>query len=1568
MRKESIISKGKYAFPQAEGIISVKQYFFVRDENGNKKLLLRFFNTRNETCTGLSFVIHFLDSRGRVIDEERFECKDVSIDGKSAYAHPEAIFVSEKCTSFKLDVESASYGSYKYNNDNGAVSVEYKEEEPSVAKAPKRAPRTGERKIKARAFKLPWIYAIISLLVLTIAVAIVGGELYLFKDSEWEFSLDGIEYEFVSEDKENGEVVITGCSSKYTSILIPSEIEGNKVVGIDDGAFEGNSKLRAVRIEGVDIGEYTFRNCYSLEEVQIEGVSEIGTKAFENCYSLKNLTIEAGDSEEILSIGKHAFAECTALKSVTIDQLAIYRNNYEIFKNDYKIESLKLKNFAYTIEGREEIVYETTITNLITEFSYYNSYIALKEISIENIDSIYNEFCRGLSSLESFEITGSEVSTIGNEAFYGCESLASVKLKEPAIIIGKKSFFGTKIKSFNATKASTIGDEAFYNCSELSSFNLGGNKTLDAIGTGAFTNCVRLESIVLPGTVKSIGAGAFKNTGLKTFSFTNEKLIIEYGMLEGCQSIEELDLAYLPGGYVGYIFGCNDMENLSLSIPKSLKEITISGAMEALSSHAFAGCTGLKTVNLPNGIKVIGDHAFYDCKSLVDVNLGDSIEAIGEYAFAYTSIGAITIPESMAVISEGTFKGCTSLASVTTHEGLLEVSKDAFFGCESLTSIDLYNTIIIGDNAFAESGLIKIEIPTDILTLGEAILADCNSIEEITVPLYDVSYIEEYFSSLYEYSPIPDTLTKITINKAVGIQSGAFAGCYSVEEIVLCEGIITVGSAFDSCHELRKLILPKTLESFEPSSTYYCTKLYEICNQSETVEILAGVGAGQNSLYVSTSIEGCAPTVVIDGYTFSKYNDSWYFTNWENEIIELSLPNEFTYSYMVEDEEITETVSAYQIPHYLFVNDDKIEKISLPKAVSSLGTSAFNSAGLIKEIIFDKDATVEEIGASCFAGCTSVEKLILPSSVKFIGNNAFRSCYKLKSISLSNELLQIGESAFDGCELLESIVLYEKVEMIGAGAFSGCKALYDVYNLSALPISEGSESYGRIARNAFVHTDINAPLSEVVTVSGIGNFRKHGNEWMLLELDYTCKELNTATISYNGASFDEIRILANAASSRTELESLIIGNNVTQIHEGAFASCIFLRTVSMGANSKIETIEKEAFSECERMVSLTLPANLVSIGREAFEYCGKLLSVTLPQSLTYIGSDAFYGCNQLYEVYDLSPSIFVGKDYSNGYVGYYSKVILTSQNDSGLERYITNGLYFVRYNGELYLHHYVGNSQELIVVPNTSEKITIMKGALYGSNASSAVLPESVKLIEYDDDNSANLQTIYYLGNYSRWLSVECYIYNYQIYCYSSCVHDYGSWTYNSRGEITTDYCELEWGVETQPTCQSAGMKVGKCKCSGCTYYESQYLPVVDHEVVNEKCIYCGTKFITLTSANMNNNKDSFEVILYNFDINEAGKVTSLNKENDSSSSFTIVAKSRMEITLTYGVSSESSDHFAISKNGIELYNISGYVSSRSATITLYAGDVLTFSYVKDASVSMRDDCGYAYDIKIKIN
>ncbi|MCB5984906.1 leucine-rich repeat domain-containing protein, partial [Flavobacterium psychrophilum] len=58
-------------------------------------------------------------------------------------------------------------------------------------------------------------------------------------------------------------------------------------------------------------------------------------------------------------------------------------------------------------------------------------------------------------------------------------------------------------------------------------------------------------------------------------------------------------------------------------------------------------------------------------------------------------------------------------------------------------------------------------------------------------------------------------------------------------------------------------------------------------------------------------------------------------------------------------------------------------------------------------------------------------------------------------------------------------------------------------------------------------------------------------------------------------------------------------------------------------------IGDHTFSNCSRLVSVTIPNTVTTIRGYAFSNCSRLTSVTIPNSVTTIENAAFYNCKRL---------------------------------------------------------------------------------------------------------------------------------------------------------------------------------------------------------------------------------------------------------------------------------------------------------------------------------------------------
>ncbi len=112
--------------------------------------------------------------------------------------------------------------------------------------------------------------------------------------------------------------------------------------------------------------------------------------------------------------------------------------------------------------------------------------------------------------------------------------------------------------------------------------------------------------------------------------------------------------------------------------------------------------------------------------------------------------------------------------------------------------------------------------------------------------------------------------------------------------------------------------------------------------------------------------------------------------------------------------------------------------------------------------------------------------------------------------------------------------------------------------------------------------------------------------------------------SYDGLPVEVIA--ANAFIDCNKLMSVTIPNSVTDIRNYAFQNCVNLREAAIP--DSVKTIGGSAFDGCSNLGSVTFGDSVESIGGSAFADCS-LIDVTFPDSLKTIGAGAFYRCRNI---------------------------------------------------------------------------------------------------------------------------------------------------------------------------------------------------------------------------------------------------------------------------------------------------------------------------------------------------
>ena len=269
--------------------------------------------------------------------------------------------------------------------------------------------------------------------------------------------------------------------------------------------------------------------------------------------------------------------------------------------------------------------------------------------------------------LTSISIPNS-VTSVGNRAFFLCDSLTSISIPDSVTSIGEYAFFGTAYYNneqnwedgvlylgkylveadsdlsgeYTIKEGTTlIADSAFSWRGSLTSVTIGDGVT--SIGEYAFYDCDSLTSITIPDSVTSIGPCAFADCENLTSITVSEGNPV-YHSAGNC--IIETSSGTL-------IAGCNNSV-----IPND-------GSVTSIGYCAFYGCESLTSITIPDSVTFIGEGAFYWCHNLTSVTIGDGVTSIGASAFydCY-SLTSVTIPDSVTSIGASAFSGCDNLTTV----------------------------------------------------------------------------------------------------------------------------------------------------------------------------------------------------------------------------------------------------------------------------------------------------------------------------------------------------------------------------------------------------------------------------------------------------------------------------------------------------------------------------------------------------------------------------------------------------------------------------------------------------------------------------------------------------------------------------------------------------------------------------------------------------------------------------------------------------------------------------------------------------------------------------------------
>ena len=1092
-------------------------------------------------------------------------------------------------------------------------------------------------------------------------------------------------------------------STAIESITLPA-----RTVEIGAYAFAGVSTLKSVTIpKGVaTIGQGAFLKSGVTDVVFEEGSALTAIPAW--CFSETPIggseTAKGTISlpEGIKSIGYRAFYDCGALTSIVIPSTVVelgsgyYESDFYVVPNtDDEI----VLNYKKATSGNKVPV--TTVTNPVGEvFSRSSSgtcnlatvTFAKDENGNASLEYIYSKAFY-YSKIERIAIPAS-IKEIREEAFSSIKTLEEITFETAADGFSSITLIGDKAFALGSDAPMTS-----FTFPETSQENM-------TLGTSLFSGCANLTTINLSNSVTSI-------TGLLT-GLKSKNILLTV-------SDEHPTLA-LDKVYPFVINKARDtIQSVYTQLDPDNEEglVVIPEGYTTILPQAFMGQTKIKKIVIPSAMKKIGSEAFKRATGLTEVSFAR--DAQGKSAMSYMGIDVFMsctnlikaeIPGELGYVPDGTFRDCSKLKEVTLEEGIKtlgrigltfgqdysdNVGRDAryfdeieytngklvttqnynglytflFYNCKSLTTIktkasDPENVATlpsslesIGNQAFADTGLISVILPEKITTIGNPEYYQCMAGTAAPKKKTDNGYLFSNSKSL---------VSVYAKGNITSIGKGAFQKCVSFTTfktkesdpenvITLPNGLKVLSDyAFDGTGIIEISLKNVTL-------TTVGTNLFSNTTALERID-LGKITALTNYMFSGSGISEIDLTGVT---SFGTY----VFANCKN-LKELQLPSEIT-----------------TLPDYAF-SGAGLTKINLNN-VTTLGKYTFEKCADLTEVI--GDSSLKSIGNYCFqkSGLTKFSALSLTA----IPQNAFDGCASLTEVTDTANIASVGTAAFRNSGVVN--INLPQVTELGASAFEGCASLKSV-NI-AKPTTNTLVFGNSVFKNSTIENfNSDEAGKKIINLTGALKFGTsvfegaQGFEKVIMPT-WNGHEDNYSDISaylipsstFKNTSVVEVDMSTIKASNlEKKTKSQVKGNKAGTYQNSIFEGTANLERVilpedltiiaySMFKDSglkyidlkNIVTINYSAFENCTRLVGEKVgedteaaPAevklnldNVQTIGYYAFKGCTSLTEVNLPSvtsfetpryassGVAYNGettkrkmSEAFYGCTSLKKV------------------------------------------------------------------------------------------------------------------------------------------------------------------------------------------------------------------------------------------------------------------------------------------------------------------------------------------------
>lgn len=898
-----------------------------------------------------------------------------------------------------------------------------------------------------------------------------------------------------------------------TAILVRSELkaENAKNITIPGTISVGDDKFRVIAVN-----DTVFKGNADIERLTIsEGIEKIGANAFQGCANLKKIELPAS----LTTIGERAFDGC---------KLATYICTKATTPIDIKENVFSSYNSAslFVPEGTLDSYKEATGWK---KFSNYVEGYFVDDLTLN--DMVFNLIIKGEGESKMNTAILTKSATVTSDVVIP----ESVELNNVKYIV------------------STIANSAFSNNSRLVNITI--SESLTEIGTGAFQGCSNLKIVTLPSTLTKIGDKAFD--GCIRLAHITNRAITPIKIADSNEvfstSIYETARLYVPSG--------SKTDYMAAEVWKKFTNILVGEMKEVTNDSLTFYC--IKGPNVASVVKATKTAAVFTVPAIVkDGKDIYAVTGIEPYAFmGINTLEKLTISDNVTTIGVGAFQNCGNLKEVVIPKKVTVIGEKAFEKCNRLTLVvsRIEKPFAISNDVFPAVSA-KLSVPLGTADLyrktdgwGNFAMIYEGEMKETEIDGMKYAYTTgDRTAKLLKGSrtkekelTIPSTISVDGVEYSVKtIGESALANASSVQILIVSEGISVIESdAFTNCANINKVSLPSTLTKIGDNAFSRCDKIVHI-EASMKLPFDISENVFTETTYANATLY--VPVNAADRYAAA---EGWngFMSMVEGSITEVKIEG-MTYV-CVPQQKIAKLTKG--------LADAK--EVKIPSKIYTGGVSYY----------------VVDIERSSFYGFNTLEKVVIPDSVRTIGMEAFKNCSKLNTVELPLALVSIGEKAFENCSKLSLIVcasetpatIFENtfpVHAITIGVPLGAKDVYmnapywgnENYSFfdSMSSVSEGDETEEVPGIYQVLTNDNNMATSVAIVddVDVIG--------------DFAIPE----TVVHNGVEYPVTAIAPSTFEKNVGLTSVTIPNSIDFIGEYAFAGCSNLKSITVNWSEPID--------------------------------------------------------------------------------------------------------------------------------------------------------------------------------------------------------------------------------------------------------------------------------------------------------------------------------------------------------------------------------------------------------------